>query len=141
MSDVPQWIEDRVALCRDALGCHDIHIGMSMSDAPGGNPRNWAVTESNYDCLSARVIFRRDLENNEFGRCTIDHEMLHIALMHIVDHVELIIGMLPDDKQMDADRILRAGLEPNIEHMARALTPFLDGWQATTTATQGDDHD
>lgn len=130
MSDIPDWIETRVQLCRDVLGCNGYYIIVRMRDAPNGDEDTKGMAHLAPEYLNAVVTFNRGLqEDNELDRSTVAHEMVHVAMMEFESYARLIIEMLPEQQQAFAYELFRRSLEPTTQRIARALTPFLDQWQ------------
>jgi len=84
MTEVPDWIIDKVKQARDLFGVGgpEWSISLKMNDRPGGHEA-YGYTVTNPTYLNATIEFAADLKDDETGQEAVLHEVLHIALSEI----------------------------------------------------------
>jgi hypothetical protein len=137
MSEPPQWVQEWVGVCAEALGLVDWDIRIALRRTIDDDDR-YGKACVQYEYEDADIYLRDTIEDDRAGRTLVMHEMLHLANQHREMASRLLIGMIPEAQQDTAKDIWTNGKELDIVHLSRALTNALQPKPTAPTPDGGD---
>lgn len=145
-STPPAWLLDLIDVWADskrlALGEWTIHVSTPQVIKDKPNVFGYCTT---YPTIrEAYLDFRSDIQNDEYGRRTVIHELLHVYMADIDEFVENVVLEQLDSKQAKAlgEAAYSKLLEPFITKLANILyhgTKAID--YPDVDGVNEDDHD
>jgi len=122
---VPDWLNDFVAEWARRLSLSDWKLTARLSLCPGDIPDCDGFTDQKPDTNAATLTFCATIEDTEYWRVVVIHELMHVAHSRI-DHVFqcAIRPELPGEVQTMADTAYRQYVESYVHRMAKSLVAW-----------------
>lgn len=127
MFDAPPWLDDAINFYSDALRLHDWSITYSLKLCVNGGDNILGSCAFAPTINHSHIDLRADIADTEQWHTALIHELLHTKLARLDDYVsDVMVSQLASPVQELAKRTLvDCFLEPYVDSLADALTPFL----------------
>lgn len=124
--NVPEWASRYIRTWWERLLLHEwaIHVRLSPHPDEDGSGGTKAVVALFPDIRRANLEIRDDItaDPDEEWQLTIIHELLHIRLGQMTNHVqETLLAELPPAARESHDRVFRSLVEPAVDLLAHTL--------------------
>jgi hypothetical protein len=131
---VPSWLHNHIREWAERLGIGEWHIGVQLALCVNDCPDTDGFTDQFPDLTSAHLTFAANIEDTDYWRVVVIHELLHVAHSRI-DHLieSAVLPELPDAAHGLAQRAYHQQVEAYTHQMARALFAMVQKPQEMST--------